>query len=213
MLGVPPASAPASALGRLSERLSLDARTVLRPAEAEAFLARAEEHLHTAWWALGLLYGEKHDLEELVRGLLTTMLDSAAARPSDLRLLDHRREIVPDWFQRERTVGYVCYVDRFAGTLPGLQGHLDYLQELGVTYLHLMPLLQPRPAPNDGGYAVMDYRAVDARLGSMEDLEHLARELRGRGISLCIDLVLNHTAREHRWAQRVLAGDPECLAN
>jgi amylosucrase len=137
------------------------------------------------------------------------MLDAASRRPPDLRLKDHRREIVPDWFQRERMVGYVCYVDKFSGTLAGFERHLDYLEELKVTYVHLMPLLRPRPAPNDGGYAVVDYRAVDPQLGSMEDLQHLAGELRARGISLCIDLVLNHTAREHSWAQRALAGDPE----
>ena len=85
---------------------------------------------------------------------------------------------------------------------------LDYLAELGTTYLHLMPLLQPRPGENDGGYAVMDYRAVDPRLGTMDDLEDVAGALHDRGMSLCIDLVLNHTAREHAWAQGWLAGDP-----
>jgi hypothetical protein len=53
-------------------------------------------------------------------------------------------------------VGYVGYTDRFAGTLTGVRQHLDYLTELGVTYLHLMPLLPPRDGENDGGYAVAD---------------------------------------------------------
>jgi amylosucrase len=70
-------------------------------------------------------------------------------------------------------------------------------------------LLQPRPGENDGGYAVADYRAVDPRLGTMDDLEAVAGALHERGMSLCIDLVLNHTAREHRWAQGWLAGEPE----
>ena len=77
-----------------------------------------------------------------------------------------------------------------------------------MRYLHLMPLLTPRPAPNDGGYAVMDYRSVRPDLGTIEDLRALTRELRGRGISLCLDLVLNHVAREHEWARRARAGDP-----
>ena len=105
-------------------------------------------------------------------------------------------------------VGYVCYVDRFSGSVSRLERHVEYLEELKVTYLHLMPLLQPRPAPNDGGYAVMDYRSVDPDVGSMADLEHLSHELRQRGISLCIDLVVNHTAREHAWARAARAGDP-----
>ena len=63
--------------------------------------------------------------------------------PAALRLLDRRREIDPAWFQRSRMIGYVCYADRFAGSLAGVREHLDYLAELGVTYLHLMPLLRP----------------------------------------------------------------------
>ena len=66
----------------------------------------------------------------------------------------------------------------------------------------------PRPGENDGGYAVMDYRAVDPRLGTMEDLEAAAQALRERGMSLCVDLVINHTAREHPWARGWVAGDP-----
>ena len=58
-------------------------------------------------------------------------------------------------------MGYVCYTDRFAGTLDGVGKRLDYLEELGVSYLHLMPLLEPRPGDSDGGYAVVDYGQVD----------------------------------------------------
>ena len=92
--------------------------------------------------------------------------DRATRRPSaraELRMLDHEREITPDWLQREQAVGYVTYVDRFAGTLAGVRAKLPYLRELGVTYLHLMPLLHARPAPNDGGYAVRRLRRGRAR--------------------------------------------------
>ncbi|MDV7391574.1 alpha-amylase family glycosyl hydrolase, partial [Arthrospira platensis SPKY1] len=71
-----------------------------------------------------------------------------------------------------------------------------------------MPLLKPRSGPNDGGYAVEEYREVNPRLGSMADLAALAGELRRNGVSLCIDLVCNHTAKEHAWAQKARAGDP-----
>ncbi|MDQ6743214.1 MAG: alpha-amylase family protein, partial [Candidatus Dormibacteraeota bacterium] len=194
-------------LGSLGSTLEAQAANSLEPREAWAFLARTEYHFPDAQRALSQLYGRDHDLEQLWGSLFRIMLDAAAARPEGLRKLDHRREMAPDWFQREPSVGYVCYADRFAGTLAGVERHLDYLQELRVTHLHLMPLLHPRPAPNDGGYAVMDYRAVDPKLGSMGDLQHLTRELRGRGISICIDVVLNHTAREHLWARRALDGD------
>ena len=94
------------------------------------------------------------------------------------------------------------------GTLAGVRERLRYLRELGVSYLHLMPLLQARPEPNDGGYAVADYGAVEPALG--HDGRPRARsppDLRAAGMALCIDVVLNHTAREHAWAQAALAGD------
>ena len=95
-------------------------------------------------------------------------------------------------------------------TLAGIRDHLDYLAELGVTYLHLMPLLEPRDGENDGGYAVADYRSVDPRLGTMADLEALADRPARRGMSLCVDFVLNHTADTHAWAIRAKAGDETC---
>ncbi|WP_254185770.1 alpha-amylase family protein [Nocardioides panacis] len=104
-------------------------------------------------------------------------------------------------------VGYAAYADRFAGTLAGVAERASYLTDLGVGYLHLMPLLTPRPAPNDGGYAVQDFRSVRPDLGTLDDLRALTRRLRGDGISLCLDLVLNHVAREHEWAVRARAGD------
>jgi amylosucrase len=128
-------------------------------------------------------------------------------RSPDLRLLDLRRHVEPDWFQSPRMLGYACYADRFADDLAGVAERVPYLAELGVTYLHLMPLLQPRPGPNDGGYAVQDYRTVRPDLGTMADVSSLAATLRGSGISLTLDLVLNHVAAEHEWARRARAGE------
>ncbi|GGK56546.1 alpha-amylase family protein [Ornithinimicrobium pekingense] len=131
-------------------------------------------------------------------------------RDDELHLLDERRSLEPDWFQRPEVVGYAAYAERLAPQGTGLAGvaeRVGHLRDLGVRYLHLMPLLQPRPAPNDGGYAVADYRQVRADLGTMEDLRALTRTLRGEGISLCLDLVLNHVAREHAWARAARAGD------
>ena len=130
-----------------------------------------------------------------------------AWRPDELHDLDERRSADPDWFQRSSMVGYAAYADRFAGTLEQVGSKASYLRGLGVGYLHLMPLLTPRPAPNDGGYAVMDYRSVRPDLGTVEDLCALTTTLRGEGISLCLDLVLNHVAREHEWAVAARAGD------
>jgi amylosucrase len=155
--------------------------------------------------ALTTVYAERSaDLARRVQELVRLRFEQ---RSDELRLLDEARLLRPDWLQQPSQVGYVAYTDRFAGTLRGITDHLDYLQDLGVTYLHLMPLLQPREGANDGGYAVADYRTVRPDLGTMQDLEDLTRHLRAKGISLVVDLVLNHVAREHEWAARARAGE------
>jgi len=161
---------------------------------------------------LAAVYGDDPRLEPELAALLESVARSAAARSPELRSLDHEREITPDWLQREQALGYVAYADRFAGTLQGVREKLPYLQELGVSYLHLMPLLHARPEPNDGGYAVVDYGAVEPKLGTMDDLGALARDLHAAGMALCVDVVVNHTAREHAWARAALAGDAGKLA-
>ena len=182
------------------------ALTRLGRLEGEAWCARLVAVLPDLLEALGVAYPEA-DPGALAGLLLEDALEATTARDEELRVLDRVREVDPSWFLDGR-VGYVCYADRVAGDLPGVLEHLDHLDDLGVGYLHLMPLLQPREGENDGGYAVEDYDAVDPRLGTMADLERLASALHGRDVALCVDLVLNHTAREHAWAQAALAGDP-----
>ncbi|WP_290055962.1 amylosucrase [Amycolatopsis solani] len=169
----------------------------LGPVDRAAFTARLERILPDARRALGALYGDS----ELVWTLVGDALEYAAVRAEPLRRLDRAREAEPRWFQDPGMIGYVCYADRFAGSLRGVRAQLDHLAELGVTYLHLMPLLKAREGDNDGGYAVADYDAVDPRLGTMGDLVDLAAELHRRGMVLCVDMVLNHTAREHPWTR------------
>ncbi|MBV9832704.1 MAG: alpha-amylase, partial [Marmoricola sp.] len=174
-------------------------------ARDEVFAARVERWRPDLEAALAPLYADQGAVRDR---LLALAAKAFASRSDELHALDLRRSLAPDWFQRPETIGYAAYADRFAGTLRGVAERATYLEELGVRYLHLMPLLTPRPAPNDGGYAVMDYRSVRPDLGTLEDLRELTRELRGRGISLCVDLVLNHVAREHEWARKAREGDP-----
>ncbi len=96
---------------------------------------------------------------------------------------------------------------RYAKNLKGFKGKLDYLKELGVNYVHLMPLLKSPKGENDGGCAVSDYKSVDRRLGSMKDIRDIASEFRKNNMLLELDLVLNHTADEHEWAEKALSGD------
>lgn len=155
------------------------------------------------------LYGDRADYATFCADLEQALRTAWKARPADLKRLDLARDLEPEWFQRSGVVGYVFYIDRFAGDLSGVHERLDYLTDLGVSYVHLMPCLMPRPGDSDGGYSVMDYRRINPAYGSMADLTRLATALRARGMSLCVDLVLNHTAKEHDWAQRAAAGDPD----
>ncbi len=158
--------------------------------------------------ALSAVYGETHEIASLLADLVGDALAAACDRRPDLRVLDRVREVDPEWFLAPDMVGYIAYADRFAGDLRGVADHIDHLEELGVRDLHLMPLLRPREGENDGGYAVADYDAVDPRLGDVSDLSALADRLHERWMALCVDLVLNHTAREHEWARKAVAGDP-----
>ncbi len=151
-----------------------------------------------------LLYGTRPAIEKQLKELLAKHWKD---RPSDLKDLDLQRDLDAEWFLSERMVGYVFYVDRFAGKLRDVLHHVNYLKRLGVTYVHFMPCLKPRPGNSDGGYSVMDYRSINPLLGSMDDFEHVAGELRKHGMDVCIDLVLNHTAKEHEWAEKAKSGD------
>lgn len=149
-----------------------------------------------------------HWADEQVR--LRGMLDAAAeARAYDLRTLDRDRAGDPRWFGTPDMIGYSFYVDRFARNLSGLQLRLGWLNRLGVRLLHPLPMTLPQAGDSDGGFAVADYRAVDPRLGSVDDVRAIARDLHERGMALAMDCVLNHCARDHAWAQAALAGDAD----
>ncbi len=187
-------------------------------AAADADLVGCPDHLReifgvrlAKWWP-DLIGGLRELYDEAPADALAVRLVTLAAhafreRDSELQHLDLVRTLSPDWFQDQSMLGYAAYAERFAGDLTGVAEKIDYLHELGVTYLHLMPLLTPRPGDSDGGYAVADYRSVRSDLGTTEDLRKLAADLRHSGISLVLDLVLNHVAQEHEWAAKARAGD------
>jgi len=183
----------------------------ITPRDADLFWVRLERYFEDVYFPMMQLYGHLPNSQEHFNAIFESVVDAYLARPEPLRLLDLERQITHDWFERSNMVGYVCYPQFFAGRLTDVRARLDYLQELGITYLHLMSLLKPRPGKNDGGYAVMDFRAVNPELGDMADANALANEMRERGMSLCVDLVLNHTAKEHEWAQRAMAGEQEYM--
>ena len=172
--------------------------------EFERRLAARQDELD---WLYMELYDDRTRLEDLE----AMMARSYDRRGQALRRLDKEREADPDWFRSGRMLGVTMYPGLFAGSLKGVEQKLDYLQEQGVTYLHLMPLLKMPHPDNDGGYAVEDFNQVDPTLGTNEDLSHLTAAMRRRGMSLCLDFVINHTADTHEWALRAKAGEREYM--
>lgn len=195
-------------LDRLMPRL--EARFAGADSDAwAAYAARLRAHFPRLFRLLLHLYGGRYDFFYHLERILEAGAQMWLARPADLKALDAQREADQGWFQSEKMLGGVCYVDLFAGNLAGIRAKIPYFRELGLTYLHLMPLFACPEGENDGGYAVSDYRTVNPALGTMDELADLSRELRGNGISLVVDFVFNHTSDEHRWAKAALAGDPE----
>lgn len=168
-----------------------------------------QRRLDTCYDELKWLYCELYHGDMAAFDYFVQMLRRCwAQRKLDLRLQDLRREEDPDWYRRRDLLGMMLYTNAFAGNLKGVQERLPYIQECGVNYLHLMPLLESPKGRSDGGYAVSDFRRVQPELGTMEDLEHLADACREKGISLCLDFVMNHTSEDHEWARKARAGEP-----
>jgi amylosucrase len=176
------------------------------PDEWGAFMRRLEANLGRLFPLLLHLYGNQYDFFYHLEELTTVMALAWIDRGAELKALDAAREADPLWFQSNQMLGGVCYVDLFAGDLTGIRAKIPYFKELGLTYLHLMPLFKAPEGENDGGYAVSSYREVNPRLGTMKQLADLATELRREGISLTLDFVFNHTSDEHEWAMQAKAG-------
>lgn len=174
--------------------------------DEDVFDLRLSRSAPDLWPMLEALYANHPDGPNLRSDLLAILRKGWRDRPAELKRLDLHRDLEPDWFQRPEMAGYVFYIDRFAGTLQGILKKIDYLEDLGISYVHLMPCLKPRPGDSDGGYSVMDYRAINPAYGTMADFEQVTAALRRKGMSVCVDLVLNHTAKEHAWAKAARKG-------
>lgn len=116
-----------------------------------------------------------------------------------------------DWWKGK--VAYQIYPKSFkdsngdgVGDLKGITKKLDYLQNLGIDILWLSPIYKSPFI--DQGYDISDYYAIDPIFGTMEDMEELIAEGKKRGISIIMDLVVNHCSSHHEWFQKALS-DPD----
>lgn len=146
--------------------------------------------------------------EAAYEGLLKTIIQAHQQRPEKLLFYDQEKAAKTHWYLSNEIAGMSLYVDRFAGSLKQMPDKLDYLEELGINFLHLMPIFESPANESDGGYAVSDFRKVDARFGNNKELESLIGLMHNRKMYLMLDIVLNHTSHKHAWAEKAKAGDP-----
>ena len=189
-------------MGKSTKKSVRSQKSAQNPSVFDQRLTRYYDELK---WLYCELYNGDTNAFDYFLGMLRR---SWEARKEDLRAQDARREADPNWYRQRELLGMMLYTGAFAGTLEGVKEKLPYLEECGVNYLHLMPLLESPKGRSDGGYAVADFRRVQPELGTMEDLEALADACRAKGMSLCLDFVMNHTSEDHEWAKKARAGEP-----
>ncbi len=198
--------------GTTSLLAEIAARAAAHLDDADEFIDRLAGVGETALGHLRSLYGGRDDFAAATVEIFDTTIDALADRPAHLRARDRLRETDGAWYQRHDLIGAWAYLDRFSGDLDGLVERLPYLQELGVGFVHLMPIFARPPGRNDGGYAISDYRRVHPPLGSMTQLRRVATTMHDAGMALAVDFVFNHTASDHPWAQGAKAGNRNDLA-
>ena len=169
---------------------------------------RFDRHFDEMKW----LYGELYDNDSMFAELCDHMEQFYGERSRDLKASDAWREEHPDWYKQNDLLGMMLYIDNFAGNMKGVEKNLDYLEKCNVNYVHLMPFLDTTEGKSDGGYAVSDFRKVQEKLGTMEDLDKLTQSCHKRNINVCMDFVMNHTSEDHEWARRARQGEGEYMS-
>lgn len=182
-------------------------RPEIRRQDLRHFYTRLGANFYAVHSLFHHLYGEREDFRDKMIDLVEVLASRYIERDAELEHRDMEREHDHTWFLSEEWVGMALYADGFAGNLQGVNERLAYLQELGVNLIHIMPMLLCPEGASDGGYAVSDFRHLNPRLGTLDDLNDLATSLRKRKMLLTLDVVVNHTSSEHDWARRAKAGD------
>ena len=180
----------------------------IRKKDLRHFYTRLGANFYAIYSLFHVLYGKRDDFEKQLQRLAEILAVNYIKRNKELKKLDIQREHDHNWFLSQEWVGMALYANAYADDLEGLGKRLGYLQELGVNMLHVMPILKCPPGASDGGYAVSDYRSVDERVGSLQDVNDLSARLRARGMLLTLDVVVNHVSNQHDWAQRARDGEP-----
>ncbi len=169
---------------------------------------RFDRHFEELKW----LYIELYENDSMFAELCDNMERYYGERAQDLKETDLLREEHPDWYKQNDLLGMMLYIDNFGKTMKGVEEKLDYLEKCNVNYVHLMPFLDTTEGKSDGGYAVSDFRKVQEKLGTMEDLESLTAACHKKNMNVCMDFVMNHTSEDHEWARKARQGDGEYMS-
>ena len=169
---------------------------------------RFDRHFEELKW----LYIELDENDSMFAELCDNMERYYGERAQDLKETDLLREEHPDWYKQNDLLGMMLYIDNFGKTMKGVEEKLDYLEKCNVNYVHLMPFLDTTEGKSDGGYAVSDFRKVQEKLGTMEDLESLTAACHKKNMNVCMDFVMNHTSEDHEWARKARQGDGEYMS-
>lgn len=151
----------------------------------------------------------QHQYEPLFEKLIETVVKAYTDRSFLFKRKDIKKQKEGAWFLSNKLSGMSLYVDRFCGNIEKLTDKIDYLKELGINVLHLMPLFESPGEESDGGYAVSNFRKVNEKFGDIKSLIKLRSKMHEENMYLMLDIVLNHTSNQHEWAIKASAGEKE----
>ena len=157
------------------------------------------------------VYG-KEKADEIYQTIINKVIASINSRPEYLKNQDLSRK--SDWYKDE--IIYMFYVDQFgivqqgkSNTFKDTTQMLDYLKELGVTTLYMLPFADS--PMKDAGFDVKNPQTVRQDLGGMKEFTSFAKQAKSYGFKIKADLVLNHLSSEHEWFKRLEQGDESAL--
>ena len=192
-----------TALNRILDELHPE----LKKKELRFFYSRLGANFYSIYSLFYKLYGNRTDFHFFLKRLVETLATNYIDRPKKFKEVDKQREEDHNWFLHQRWVGMALYANGFADDLDDLLNKVDYLSDLGVNLVHILPTLKCPEGKSDGGYAVSDFRNVDPRLGNNESIEAITNALHERGSLIALDIVVNHTSDEHEWACKAREND------
>lgn len=181
----------------------------IRKNELRFFYSRLGANFYAIFSLYERLYGNRQDFYPQLKNLVEVMARNYIERPQQLKYKDREREEDHSWFLHQQWVGMALYANGFADDLKDLQSHIHYFSELGVNLVHILPICSCPEGKSDGGYAVSNFRKVDSRFGSNQDLEQIIDSLHKRDSIIALDIVVNHTSDQHPWAQKAARGEEE----